>query len=277
MAAPAPTPVSGKSNFYVENSTCLNKANYYFGLDGVMVAAYSEKILIGPTETNENGEVCFDKNKTIIVPTSKLVEFVTAIRKGYEALKAKSKEEFEDTILIYQNTHYLVGKYQCWQGEYGFTLFYKWKFGADKYFKKLVDEGKRDPVNVSNLADPQFQPLKRGVFNLKLSDMELIMAHMDILFQYLSYDLDTNKRRVLEFIEYATNEEKHAQFLKTQLSNYYGLTCEEKIKLLRTILTEMMMRDKNQPLDSFELRSYLDVLTRKMVPIYALLHFHLFH
>ena len=69
MAAPTATMVSGKSNFYVGNAL-LNHANYYFSLDhGAIVAAYSGKILIVPTELNENGEMCFSPKKTIFIPS----------------------------------------------------------------------------------------------------------------------------------------------------------------------------------------------------------------
>ena len=129
MTALKPTTVYGKSNFYVGDNVSLNMANYYFGIGhGTMVGAYGKKILIGPTVMNDNGEMCFSKQKTIIIPTPTLVEYVKTLHKGYEALKNGSQEEFEDTIFTYQNTHHLVGKYQLWQGEYGFTLFYKWDF-----------------------------------------------------------------------------------------------------------------------------------------------------
>ena len=125
MAASASTMVKGRANFYVDDNTSLNHANCYFPLDqGAIVAAFPEKILIGPTDLNENGEMCFSKDKTIIIPSSRLVEFVKTVRKGYNALKTNSKEEFEDTIFIYQNIYYLVSKYQFWQGEFGFTMFY---------------------------------------------------------------------------------------------------------------------------------------------------------
>ena len=58
----------------------------------------------------------------------KLVEFAKSVCRGYEAFKAKSEEEFEDTIAILQNANHLVGKCQFWAGEFGFTFFYKWKF-----------------------------------------------------------------------------------------------------------------------------------------------------
>ena len=118
--------------------------------------------------------------------------------------------------------------------------------------------------------------MKRGVFNLKLGDLELLVVHLDHLFQYLSYDVNVNKRKVLEFIEYATSEEKHIQFLKAQLQNYHQMHLGDKIQIFRTILTDML-KDKNLPQDVFFLNNYLDVLTKQVVPIYALLHFHLIH
>ena len=97
MAASASTMVKGRANFYVDDNTSLNHANYYFSLDqGAIVAPFPEKILIGPTDLNENGEICFSKDKTIIIPSSRLVEFVKTVRKGYNALKTNSNEEFVD-------------------------------------------------------------------------------------------------------------------------------------------------------------------------------------
>ena len=137
-----PTIIYGKSNFYVEDNVSLNKANYYFGLNhGIMVAACGDKIFMGPTVKNENGEMYFSKGKTIIIPTPTLVEFVKTLCKVYEALITDSKEEFQDTIFTYKKTHHLVSKFQFWQGEYGFTLFYKCNFGKDSYYHKNVEEG----------------------------------------------------------------------------------------------------------------------------------------
>ena len=92
----------------------------------------------------------------------------------------------------------------------------------------MLEEGKATPVDVSKLQDPLFQPRKRGVFNLKTQDLQLLVAHMDILLQYLSFDVDTNKRKVLEFVEYATNDETHINFLRDQLQKYQELNYEEK-------------------------------------------------
>ena len=61
---------------------------------------------------------------------------------------------------------------------------------------------------------------RRGVFNLKINDLELLIAHLDILFQYLSYDVDTNKRKVLESIQYATSEEKRIKIKRWLLKRY---------------------------------------------------------
>ena len=42
----------------------------------------------------------------------------------------------------------------------------------------------RDPVDISKLEDPEYQPLKKGVFNLQLDDLEMLVSHLDTLLQY---------------------------------------------------------------------------------------------
>ena len=73
---------------------------------------------------------------------------------------------------------------QEWQNEWGFSLCYKWKHGEDSYFQKQVSMGLKDPVDISKLEDPEYQPLKRGIFNLKLEDLEIIASQLDTILQH---------------------------------------------------------------------------------------------
>ena len=47
----------GKANFTISDNAYLNHAKYHFALDsGIMVAAFMDKILIGPCTYDGNGE-----------------------------------------------------------------------------------------------------------------------------------------------------------------------------------------------------------------------------
>ena len=63
-------------------------------------------------------------------------------------------------------------------------------------------------MDTSKLEDPEYQPLKKGVFNLTLNDMELLVSQLDTLLQYTHYQSDEHKRKVIDFVTYATTEEK---------------------------------------------------------------------
>ena len=177
--------MGAKSNFYVDDQCLLNHANYSFSLDcGAIVAAYPEKILIGFCENNKQGQLEFSKKKTIIVPNSSFYEFVKVIKRGLDALKNKSNEAFEEVIYKHSNTHSLIGKYQMWQQEMTFSLFYIWRHAADKHFLNQIAMGLRDPINTSKLENPDIQPLKLGIFNLKLEDLDIFSVNLDTIIPY---------------------------------------------------------------------------------------------
>ena len=160
------------SKKFGNDKALLNHANYVLPLpSGVFVAAFLQRILIGYTETNEKGQVVFGK-KTVIIPSEAFYDFVGAIKRGHQALKNGSEEKFEDLIYSHKGIHFLVSKHQVWQDKWGLSLFYKWKWDADKYFLDQVSQGLRDPVNTSNLDDDNYLPTKRGVFNLQLEDVQ---------------------------------------------------------------------------------------------------------
>ena len=113
----------GKSNFYIPDNIFLNNAHSSFPLEsGVMVSAFLEKILIGMCEFNANGQLRFSAS-SIVIPSKNFVEFTQVVKKAYKALKDESEEKFEDLIYKYSSTHFLMGKYQPWQDEWGFSMF----------------------------------------------------------------------------------------------------------------------------------------------------------
>ena len=97
------------------------------------------------------------------------------------------------------------------------ACFYKWKHGSDCNFQTHVAMKTRDTVDISKLEDPEYQPLKKGVFNLQLDDLEMLVSHLDTLLQYTHYQSDEHKRKVMDFVNYATSEEKHKKYLVEKL------------------------------------------------------------
>ena len=167
--------MANRTNFTISDNVYLNHAKYYFALDsGIMVAAYLDKILIGLCSYDAHGQLYFTK-KTIIIPSSNFVEFVKVLKKAYNSVKNNSEEPFEDLIYHHKPVHYLMGKYQLYDGEWGFTMFYKWKHAADqKFLNQLQTDPNCTPVDTSKLEDPEYQPMKRGIYSLQLSDLELL-------------------------------------------------------------------------------------------------------
>ena len=118
--------MGAKSNFFISDNVYFHHANYNFALEsGAMVSAFLGKILIGLSDYDDNGQARFSPKKTIIIPASSFVEFVKTLTKAYNALKNKSEEKFEDLIYQHNPTHLLVGKYQSWENQWGFSMFYK--------------------------------------------------------------------------------------------------------------------------------------------------------
>ena len=261
----------GKSNFYIPDNIFLNNAHYSFPLEsGVMVSAFLEKILIGMCEFNANGQLRFSAS-SIVIPSKNFVEFTQVVKKAYKALKDESEEKFEDLIYKHSSTHFLMGKYQPWQDEWGFSMFYKWRHGSDRNFQTHVAMKTRDPVDISKLEDPEYQPLKKGVFNLQLDDLEMLVSHLDTLLQYTHYQSDEHKRKVMDFVNYATSEEKHKKYLVEKLKNYEGMRVAEKIKIINNILTAMF-EDQGKSENTYDIQCYLDILTNKTALIFALLN-----
>ena len=181
------------------DKTLLDHANYVTCLpSGIFVAAFLQRILIGYTETNEDGQTVFAK-KTVIIPSESFFDFVQTIKKGYQALKNGSEEKFEDLIYSHKGIHFLVSKHQMWQEKWGLSLFYKWKWDADKYFLDQVSQGLREPVNTSNLDDDNYLPTKRGVFNLQLEDIQNLANQLETILYHTMLDMD--RKSMATFIQ----------------------------------------------------------------------------
>ena len=128
-----------------------------------------------------------------------------------------------------------------------------------------------DPVDISKLEDPEYQPLRKGVFNLQLNDLELLVSQLDTLLQYTHYQSNEHKRKVIDFVNYATTEEKHRNYLMEKLKEYEGMRVTEKIQIVQNIL-KAMFEDKGQKADTYEIQCYLDILSNKISLIFPLLH-----
>ena len=266
----------GKANFKISDNAYLNHAKYHFALDsGIMVAAFMDKILIGPCTYDGNGELLFTK-KSIIIPSSNYVEFVKVLKKAYNSLKNNSEEPFEDLIYHHKPVHYLMGKYQLYDGEWGFIMFYKWKHAADqKFLNQLQTDPNCTPVDTSKLEDPEYQPMKRGIYSLQLPDLELLLSQLDSLLRHtITYENEEVKRNVMKFVHYATHEGKHQQFLLEKFKNYEQMRLMEKITTIQTIV-QSLFEDNGQKDDIFEINCYLDILTNKTSLIFALFYHHL--
>ena len=268
------TTMGGKSNFYVEDNCFLSHANYSTSLPcGTMVSAFLEKILIGDCIIDELGQQRFSK-KTVIVPNSSFMDFVRVILRANEAFKTNSKEKFEETIYKHSTTHSLIGKFQNWQDEMTFSIFYVWKHGSDKTFLQQCQMGIREPVDVSKLENPEIQPLKRGVFNLKYLDLEALFSQLSTILLYTYFESDKNRRKVVEFIEYAVSEKKHHDYLREQLKDFTGMPVQDKIKIVSNML-KAMFQDQDRADETFEMKLYQDILTNKLALIFSLLSIHL--
>ena len=259
-----------KSNYFLD-TVSLNHANYTLCLpSGLFVAAYMEKILMGYAEMDQHtGKMMFTK-KTIIIPSTSFFQFVQTIKKAYQALKTGSEEEFEDLIYNHNGTHHLVSKFQCWNEQMGLSLFYKWKFGADQYFQNQVQMSLKEPVDVSKLVDPEFQPLKRGVYNLKLDEVETLANELDTILHYTYLDSEANKQKVFDFVEYASTEERLKSYLMEEMKTYSVLRQVEKIAIIEKILTAFL-DDKGKAYDGFQYKLYLDLLRSKVDVLFSLL------
>ena len=88
------------------------------------------------------------------------------------------------------------------------ACFYKWKHGSDCNFQTHVAMKTRDTVDIFKLEDPEYQPLKKGVFNLQLDALEKLVSHLDTLLQYTHYQSDEHMCKVMEFVNYAASKER---------------------------------------------------------------------
>ena len=260
-----------KSNYYLD-AVSLNHADYTLCLpSGLFVAAYLEKILVGFADMDQDtGKMMFHTKKTIIIPSASFFQFVKTIKKAYQALKTGSTEEFEDLIYCHNNTHFLVSKFQSWNEQMGLSLFYKWKFTADQYFQNQVQMGQKEPVDVSKLVDPEFQPLKRGVYNLKLDEIETLANELDTILHYTYLDSETNKQKVFEFVDYVSTEERHKSYLIEKMETYSVLRQADKIAIIEKMLTAFL-DDKGKEYDAYEYKMYLDLLRSKVDVLFSLL------
>ena len=135
----------------------------------------------------------------------------------------------------------------------------------------MVEEGLKDSIVVDDLAEKDWLYLQRGIFLTK-NQVEMIFLNLSKLLKYSYYNADS-KKVVLEFIDNIFVEEK--------LKDYEAMTYQSKMKLLKELLTEMMKDKQDEKGEndeigqSYQWKTYLDILSNKVQLIYALINFHL--
>ena len=105
-------------------------------------------------------------------------------------------------------------------------------------------------------------------------DLEILVSQIETIILYSHYESDLNKCKVMDFIDYASGDVKHHDYLKNILKEYPGMRVQEKIKIVSKIIKAMF--NDNQNNNAFEMKMYLDVLTKQLVLIFSLLSNRLF-
>ena len=143
----------------------------------------------------------------------------------------------------------------------------------------MVEEGLKDPIVVDDLAEKDWLYLRRGIFLTK-NQVEMIFLNLSKLLEYSYYNADS-KKVVLEFIDHIFSKPKLKTFVEEKLKDYEAMTYQSKMKLLKELLTEMMKDKQDEKGEndeigqSYQWKTYLDILSNKVQLIYALINFHL--
>ena len=143
----------------------------------------------------------------------------------------------------------------------------------------MVEEGLKDPIVVDDLVEKDWLYLRRGIFLTK-NQVEMIFLNLSKLLEYSYYNADS-KKVVLEFIDHIFSKPKLKTFVEEKLKDYETMTYQSKMKLLKELLTEMMKDKQDEKGEndengqSYQWKTYLDILSNKVQLIYALINFHL--
>ena len=273
----------------------LRNANYYLPLDeDCYIASYQERVLVGHVEDFDDDNAKFNK-KAIVIPSNVYFQFVDTISKAHDSFERNDQESFEVCIYKHKPFHHIVGKYEKADddsnSEFLLKLIIKWNFKNDRSYQKLVEQGMKDPINITDpLADKEWLFLRRGVF-LSKDQVEMIHMNLSTILQYSYYNQDS-KKIVLEFIDYVLSKPKLKTFVQDQIKDYEGMTYQAKMKLIKDILIEMSHEKRDQDAvktqstslqhqekeggdQSYTTKMFLDALANKVQLVFSLLNYHL--
>ena len=259
-----------------ESPKYLQNSNYHLSLgESNYVASFQDKIAIGKVEMDPvNGKLRFAKRSVFLPPTA-FKSFSECLNRAYQCfLKAENGSPFEEfSKLLYKYTkvhHVLCGFGQYDDSEPCFSISTKWFFRQDRHYEKLVGSGLADPIQDEGLEDHHYLWLKNGVY-LKKSECEILHSQWATILEHSLFANSLNRRKVLEFADYALSNDTSRQYLEEKMAQYETLNFKAKIKMISHLLDQMFeAKGLDTEPEECNKKNYLDIFAGKTMLIFPL-------
>ena len=239
-------------------------------VNDVYVASYTGSLMIGLIGVNKHSESVFDASKSIEIKPSLMYSFVESIKRGEEYFSKKPNECFEMDLVNGKKKDNIY-KYTASFGKYGeaefptFSIRQRWNHKKDKLWAKQVAKG----VVTEIQSDEPWQWTRKGVIFSEESLSELVnFADQYLMKTYIDID-QSMAQKILAFVTFAI--ENFHEEVTDHLNRIDVLRFGQKLKLIETILLEMVKDDDTYIHDTFLIKQYHDMLVAKQQLLFALL------
>ena len=257
----------------------LNKANFYVTLESNLAAAsYPEKLVLGPTESEDRGEdgekLKFSK-RALILPSSSFFTLTKAVNKAVNSFAANEETEWSMLIFRHSKIHEVFAEYQIYEGAPVFKFLIKWHFSRDTRFLKMCQDGANEVSDMSNLEGRETVFLRRGAY-LNKESCEILVAHLATLLEFCYFENSALKKMTLDFVDFVVSDGKLKTYVESKLPEFDSMKYQSKVKIVKHLLSALFeQKNMNQEDQDFGMKKYYDCLSNKVNLVFSLFNLHL--
>ena len=107
---------------------------------------------------------------------------------------------------------------------------------------------------------------------MEASQLDLLFSQLKTIFEHTYFENEGSRHKIQDFVNHIVSSENHCNYLREQLKNYYSMSYHDKLKLLRH-LVGAMFADREVEVDDFKIKTFTDLLSNKIVLIFALFNY----
>ena len=233
----------------------------------------------------KSGNAKFSPKATVTIPSSEYLTLINVIDRAHKCFESEDptvKEgSWETFILKYSKVHYLMAKYEKFEGEMALRFVIRWNFVNDTNWNRLVARGIKDAIDTSELLDKEWTNLKKGA-NLNQRHLEVFQSQMPTILEKCFHQNPDAKDLLLKFVDEVLANERLKGYLLERLPDFEAMNYQKKMQILSSLLNELYVnieeeeeppKKKGKGIDYIKM--YLEILSNKVMLVFGLLTYYL--